>query len=321
MIRSAMTSIPDKVSPKKTFAVLACLLCFAMPLSLSARPVRVYEVDVAGQTPAALQDAMRQALVRATGRREAASDPSLTTIVSNAATYVKGYAKGAQGQSQVIFDGPAIERALAAAGHGVWSSDRPFTLVTLYPAPARGAEDSVRSELEQAASRRGLLITLVPVPVVDASGKDIPMDTLLQTAQRYGAEQVLVGRSEGGQWRWALRSVRLNTGWTGSLTAGIDGTVDALAPPLGDSLAQAGEGVTRIEIQGISGLNDYAAVERLLQGIPGVRHSRVAEAQGTQVVFELSVRGGADALAQALAGQTKLARAPGATANVYQYHP
>ena len=42
----------------------------------AGRPVRVYEVDVEGQSPPAVQEAMRQALVRATGRREAADDPA-----------------------------------------------------------------------------------------------------------------------------------------------------------------------------------------------------------------------------------------------------
>ena len=62
---------------------LACLLCCALPCEAS-RPVRAYEVDIAGQTPAALQDAMRQALVRATGRRESAEDPALASLISDA---------------------------------------------------------------------------------------------------------------------------------------------------------------------------------------------------------------------------------------------
>ena len=48
------------------------LLLLSMTLPLSAwagRPVRVYEVDLAERSGTALQEAMRQALVRATGRR------------------------------------------------------------------------------------------------------------------------------------------------------------------------------------------------------------------------------------------------------------
>jgi hypothetical protein len=322
MTRSALTS------PSRWTAVLPALaLCLAASLSAQARPVPVYVVDVAGSTPAALAEAMRQALVRTTGHREAATDPALATIVASAQTYVKGYAKGPQGQSQVVFDGLAVERAIKAAGLDVWSADRPLTLVTLAPPPPRAAEDATRSELEQQAARRGLLILVVPVPVVDASGKEIGGNALLQTAQRYGADQVLVGRQEGTLWRWTLYGGHPHPSWSGSLAAGIDGTVDALAPPLGEALATGeagGESLTRIEVRGISGLTDYVSVERLLQAVPGVRRARLYEAQGSQAVFELSLRGGVDALDRALQAQPRLARTAGASTGgspVYQYRP
>ena len=60
----------------------------------AARAVRVYEVDVSGQSTTALQDAMRQALVRATGRRESANDPALASLIEDAPKYVKSYSPG-----------------------------------------------------------------------------------------------------------------------------------------------------------------------------------------------------------------------------------
>src|SRR4051794_36894787 len=89
---------------------LAWLLCLAFSCAAWAgRPVRVYEIDLkGGQTPAALQDAMREAIVRATGRRESASDPALASLITDAQTYVKGYSPAVRGQSQVIFDGVAV---------------------------------------------------------------------------------------------------------------------------------------------------------------------------------------------------------------------
>jgi hypothetical protein len=128
---------------------LAWLLCCAISFSAWAgRPVRVYEVDLkGGQTPASLQDAMRDALVRATGRRESATDPALANVISEAQSYVKSYSPATRGQSQVIFDGAAVERAIVAAGRSVWDRNRPFTLVVLYPAPARTAEDAARAEV------------------------------------------------------------------------------------------------------------------------------------------------------------------------------
>src|ERR1700745_2128738 len=109
---------------------LTWLLCCAPPCE-AARLVRVYEVDVEGQTPAALQEAMRQTLVRATGRRESAEDPALASLLSDAPRYVKTYGTGPRGEPQVVFDGAAIERAIGAAGRSVWERERPFTLVVL----------------------------------------------------------------------------------------------------------------------------------------------------------------------------------------------
>jgi hypothetical protein len=319
MTRSALTSA------RFASLVLAVSVCMFAPWSALARPVRVYDVTVTDRSQPALQEAMRQALVRATGHREAASDPALASIVESAQTYVKGYTKGAQGQTQVSFDGPALERALAAAGRGVWSADRPFTFVSLYPVPARDAAESVREQLEQAAARRGLSISLVPIPVVDASGRDVAPDALLAAAQRAGAEALLVGRSDGAgsQYRWTLYTSLSSPTWSGTLTAGIDGAVETLAPPLNAQVAQGSEGDTRVEVHGVNGLADFASVERLLQGIPGVRHARLAEAQGTQATFDLAMRGGAEALDRALAASPRLARAPGAAGGslVYQYHP
>jgi len=64
----------------KGFAWLVC--CAISCSAWAGRPVRVYEVDLkGGQSPASVQDAMREALVRTTGRRESATDPALANIV------------------------------------------------------------------------------------------------------------------------------------------------------------------------------------------------------------------------------------------------
>jgi hypothetical protein len=105
------------------------------------------------------------------------------------------------------------------------------------------------------------------------------------------------------------------------LTAGIDGTVDLLAPPQGATLAQT-EADTLVEIDGVAALTDYATVERMLESVPGVRRANVAEANGASVTFYVTVRGGADALDRALAGSARLVRTATANARlVYQYRP
>jgi len=306
---------------------LAWLACCAISVSAWAgRPVRVYEVDIrGGQSPAALQDAMREALVRATGRRESATDPVFASLIAEAPNYVKGYSPGTRGQSQVIFDSAAVERAIVAAGRSVWDRNRPFTLIALYPPPPRAAEDSARAELEQAAMARGLPVSLVPLPPVDANGNELGRDALMQLAQRFGGDAVLVGRSDAGnasgQWQWTLHTSFSSESWSGPLAAGIDGTVDSLASPQGGSLAQT-EANARITVDGVAALTDYAAVQRMLESMPGVRHATLSEAGGSLVAFDVLIRGGAEAVERALAGSTHLARSDSSSGRLeYQYRP
>jgi len=303
---------------------LLLLLCCTLPCE-AGRPVRVYEVDVEGKTPAALQEAMRQVLVRTTGRRESADDPALANLVSDASRYVRTYGTGPRGEPQVVFDGAAVERTIAAAGRSVWDRERPFTLVVLDPPRAHAAEDAARAELERAAAERGLPISLIPLPLNDSAGNPLGGDALLQAAQRYGGDQILVGRgADAGPdtpLQWTLYTRALNRSWSGPLAAAIDHTVDLLVPQPGTSLADA-DATARVQIEGVNSLAAYAAVERLLQSTPGVRRANIAAADAGSVTFEITVRGGAAGLGQALAGSTRLVPAAGTGgAVVYRYQP
>ncbi len=307
--------------------VVFVLCCVLTVDAWADRPVRVYEVDIkGGQSAGSLQDAMREALVRATGRKESASDPVFAALIGEAQNYVKAYTPGPRGETRVTFDGPAVERAIVAAGRSVWDENRPFTLVVLYPPPAqRAAEDAARVEVEQTAIGRGLPVSLVPLLPVDQAGNELSSDALMQMAQRYGGDAVLVGRGDtgaaSGQWQWTLHTNFASQSWSGPLQAGIDGAVDTLAPPQGASLAQT-EANARVEVDGVTGLPDYATVERILESLPGVRRAGVAEARGAAVTFDVLIRGGAEAVGHALSGSTHLVRSDSSGARLaYQYRP
>lgn len=306
--------------------LLGIVCCGMSVICWAGRPVRVYEVDLkGGQTPAALQDAMREALVRATGRRESATDPALASVVAGASGYVKAYVSGPRGESQVVFDGAAVEGAITAAGRPVWDRERPFTLVVLSPPPPRAVEDAARGSLEQVAGERGLPISLVPLAVTDASGNELGRDAMMKVAQRYGGDAVLLGRGDlsavGAQLQWTLYTDFTSESWTGALSDGIDRTVDDLAPPPGGSLAES-EATAVLRIDGLNNLNDYAVVERMLEGMPGARRVSIVEARGSSASFSVTVRGGPDAIERALTGSGRFVR--GGTADsqaVFQYRP
>ena len=303
-------------------AFLVLLLCALSFDAWAGRPVRVYEVELkGGQSSASVQDAMREALVRATGRRESATDPALASIISSAETFVKG----SPSKSQVVFDGAAVERAIVAAGRSTWDPVRPFTLVVLYPPLPRPADDAARAELDQGAIARGLPITVVPLSPVDASGNDLSREALMQMAQRYGGDAVLVGRSNAGnangQLQWTLYTNFSSESWSGPLSAGINGAVDNLAPAQGGSLSQI-EATARVEINGVANLTDYANVQRLLESAPGVRRVNVSAASGNVAMFDVVARGGGDALSHSLTGTSHLAQQEASSARLaYQYRP
>jgi uncharacterized protein len=297
-----------------SLGALSCLL----PLTAWAnRPVPVYQVDVAERGGQALQDAMRQVLVRATGHRDTADDPALAAFIADAPKYVQDYDTGAHGQSQAVFDANAVQKALAAAGHTLWDPNRPFTLVVLDPPRVRAAADSSRAQLEKVAAERGLPISVVPLTLVDADGKPLGREAVLDAAQRFGADEVLVGRGDDGNLQWTLYTHTTSETWNGPLAAGIDHTVDGLVPQGTGALAQA-ESRTRVKLANVVSLSDYANVGRLLQATPGVRHVGIVAADAASATFEVSVRGGAAGLEQGLAGQSRFTKLGSGD---YRYQP
>src|SRR5690348_13560790 len=198
-IHGAIQTLPmprsQTIAKRLVREALLLAACAVLPAAAwAAHAVPVFQVDVAGQSVPALQDAMRAALVRATGRRESANDPVFGGLVGEAPKYVQSYDRGPRGELQVIFNAAEIDKAISALDRSVWDPNRPFTLVVLYPPPEQTEQGADQAGLEQAAEQRGLPISIVPLPVTDGSGNLLPREALLEMAHRYGAEQLLVGR-------------------------------------------------------------------------------------------------------------------------------
>jgi hypothetical protein len=311
---------------RRALACLAMALVLAPISAWAARAVRVYEVDIKGEAAGpALQEAMRRVLVRTTGRREAGVDPAFGALVADASRYVQSSRKAANGATVVVFDGAAVEQAITSAGRSIWEKERPFTFVVFYPALSGKALEAARVELEKSADARGLPINLAPVPVVDGSGVELPREAVLQGAQRVGGDAVLIARADTpsvqGTWQWTLQTQFGSESWTGALDAGVNGAVDALTRAQ-EATAGVAELETVVQVAGVSTLNDYAAVGRLLEGIPGQKRVSLAETNGTTATFNILVRGGADTVDRALGNSARLARS-GATNGqlLYTYRP
>jgi hypothetical protein len=305
-------------------AWLGLLLTAWASLVFAARPVDVYEVTVhGGATGAMLQDAMREVLVRATGRRDAANNPAFASLMDRAAQYVRSTRSLGNDATQVSFDGAALEQQIVAAGGRVWDVQRPFTIIVLSPPPTGPADDEARQSLEEIAEGRGLPVSLVPMPVTDASGSPLTSDALLTNAQRLGGDAMLLGRADpaSGAWQWTLLTGFSTTSWNGTFADGINGAADALSVVEGTGPALADQDAV-VEVTGVASLADYAAVERMLSELPGVHRSGLEEADGTTAKFDVLILGGAQAIEHALAHSQHLAPTPTAgTSLSYQFRP
>ncbi|MEJ0035548.1 MAG: DUF2066 domain-containing protein [Gammaproteobacteria bacterium] len=306
-------------------AVAAMAAVLASPAAL-ARAVRVYDVEIRGEaTGSVLQEAMRRVLVRATGRREAASDPTFSALVTDAARYVQSSRKVANGSTLIVFDGAAVEQAITSTGRSVWDKDRPFTFVVFSPALSPQAIEAARPELDRAAESRGLPINLAPVAVVDSTGVELPREAVLQGAQRVGGDAVLIARADNaanpGTYQWTLQTQFGSESWTGPLEAGPNGAADALTRAQ-EATAGVAELEAVVQVAGVSTLNDYAAVSRLLETIPGQKKVSVAETNGTTATFNVLVRGGADTVDRVLGNSPRLTRSGSANGQLlYTYRP
>ena len=90
-------------------------------------------------------------------------------IVADASKYVAGYASGPRGESQVVFDGPAVQQAITAAGRSTWDASDPSRWWCSIPRAPGAQADAARTELERVAAERGLPISLVPMATTDAA--------------------------------------------------------------------------------------------------------------------------------------------------------
>jgi hypothetical protein len=304
--------------------LLAIGLIAAAAVAFGARPVQVYEVSVHGTAgDPAFEDAMREVLVRATGRRDAASDPTFAPLIARAAQYVRSSRSMGGDVIQVSFDGATVEQQIVAAGGSVWDAQRPFTIVVLSPPPTGAAADDTRQSLEQIAEGRGLPVTLVPMSIVDSAGNPLSSDALFTVAQQLGGDALLLGRGDptGATWQWTLLTGFSTASWNGAFADGINGAADALSRVQGNALPLAEEEAV-VEVSGVATLADYAWVERVLGELPGVRRSGLAEADGTTAKFNVLIRGGAQAIEHALDHSPHLERTEAAgTALTYQFHP
>jgi hypothetical protein len=278
----------------------------------------LYSVTVpyTGDDDAAFRQAMRDVLVRVTGRSDAPELENLAPMVGQASRYVTSYRRAAGNQLTVSFNGAEIENAIDASGLAFWGNERPVTLVWLALDRGGGRRALVsasdtsaeKARVDSGAARRGL-----PLAWPDA-GDDLLSATqqawsgdhaaLVDAARRYGADGVLVGRARqaaGGGYsvEWSFSSAGDSATATGELEAGPELAAARYAGVYASrGAAQRSEQV--VTVSGINSLESYASAMRTLARLAPVRGVTVDEVTPDAVSFRVNVRGAPDALNEAI---------------------
>jgi hypothetical protein len=300
-------------------SAVACAVIAAAALLPAARasgavPPGLYQATVTGDASeagraAAASDALRQVVVRVTGRRAAASDGALDGLYADARRYALSFRSDAAGQLMIGFDPDALDAALARAGQPLWPRDRPATLVLLasertgVPRTLAG-DPEARREIERAAQARGLPLvwpaalaaaTEQPLLAAVAAGRLEPLRAL---AQSLGADGVLVRRSAAPSpgWSW------LGPAGAGAATGTAAEAVDALADRYAAQYAvrEAGAGRVGVVVRGVRDLTDYAGVLAALAALATVRGVEVFEVEGETLHLRVGFRGEPEGLRDAV---------------------
>ncbi len=307
---------------------LAALLLAAL-LAAAAVPVRaavvegLYEAVAAGEASdagraAAATEALRQVVVRLTGRRAAATDPSLAALYADARRFARTFRSAGGNQMAVAFDADALDAALLQAGQRLWSRERPLTLVVLVSARAATAralatasEPDVRRAVTAAAQLRGLPLawpTGLPPALEQARAEDAlagRLEPLRDLARQFGADAVLLGRvgAAGIAWSWS------GPAGDGSASGGGEEGVQALADRFGVQFASAGPHGGQVDavVRNVRDLAGYAAASSALAGLPGVRSVVLEEASGEALRFRVAFDGDAETLRRVARDSGRLA--------------
>lgn len=288
----------------------ASLLVTALAASLASVSVRaatqsvaVGEVAVTSTGDEAFAEAMRIALVRATGKRAAAQDPAFAALRADPRRYVQIFRPASAGTpAVVVFDVAAIERGIESAGRTVWSRERPVVLVTIISAPPGADPAAVRAALEAAGAARGLPLRLASAQSAGLkSGEEPNASAALAAARRAGAEAALIGQADGGEWQWTLFDGDGSVVFPGGVAAGIDGTAETLSSLSHAVVAQA-ESTVILRIDGVRTLAEHVRVQRAAAALTGVRGVVPLEVEAERASFRVQVAGGATALIESLKG-------------------
>ena len=318
-------------------------LILGLLLATGAQAVRLdnlfqIEVDAAGRDrvarDAALQQALREVLVRVTGTGELVADPAAQALLKKPGRFVEQFrfssrlvqaGQPAQLRLWVQFDGVALAREIRRAGLPYWGSERPDVLVWL-AVDDRGqrflvsesTENEAVAALSQAAARHGLPLTLPLMDLEDQRAVSFTdvwggfIGSVRDASRRYRPQVILLGRLERSgratDWRaeWTLLGTDDNRSWrvhadtlAAAVAQGVAGTGEILATQY--AVVSADASLRALVVEDVRGLADYARVMKYLAALAPVEGVQVKRVSGSEVEFDLQLSADAHSLRQVIA--------------------
>jgi uncharacterized protein len=245
--------------------------------------------------------ALRVAVVRASGRREAAAEPRVAAAAADPARYVQQYSTTADRMLKVGFDSRALEQLLQQANLPLWPAERPATTVYLFlPGIAGGARavgagerPPERVALERAAQGRGVPLAWPAEQIDAATARE-------RSASTAASHAILVGMAGPGRFEWTFGHAGQTARGQGGLTDGVDLAADTLADRYAPTSTRGATSV-KVRVGGIDNVRSYAALTGYLQELSLVRGLEVDELAGDTVQLRLELRGDVELLRRIVA--------------------
>lgn len=274
----------------------------------------------------AFQPAMREVLLKVTGRAEVLQEAPIRQALSNAQRYVASWSYGtrrdATGEDsivlEVIFYESEIQSLLENSGVPIWPRNRPETLLWVVMQDELGerqvlgsdAQDEVIAALRAEAARRGLPVLF---PLMDLQDRlqinaqqlwNLDEEAVRAASARYHAESILTlraYRSLGGElvgeaiFLFRGQPLHLDLYET-DLAAFLEAPLELAARELSSHYAvllsgASGSVPVSLTVQGIASAEAYAGVLRYVADLADVNAMNLVSVEGDTMTLSLRTGG------------------------------
>lgn len=261
-------------------------------------------------------EGMKEVIVKASGDREAISNPVVQKALQQSAQYLAQLSYGQANGEQTLrmgFSAPHIRSLLSQAQLPIWPAARANLLVWLVEeGPAdrniiwEHSNSTVLTQMQAQAEKRGLPLTVPVGDFDDITGVAVSdlwggfIQPVGQASQRYPVDAVLVVRAQGNSVRWTLydqKPASIGVTRQAPLSGSNNGSdaADKMINQISDYYAKksavvvASESSQAIKVR-FTELNDavgFFTLENQLKKLSSVASIDILKIQGNQVTFNV----------------------------------